>query len=41
MPADQVRLLAKENLGDLELAIRFGVSRDAMQFRLKNLGLRP
>jgi Zn-dependent peptidase ImmA (M78 family) len=41
MPADQVRLQAKENLGDLELAIRFGVSRDAMQFRLKNLGLRP
>ncbi len=40
MPADQVKLQAKEDIGDLELAIRFGVSRDAMQFRLKNLGLR-
>lgn len=37
MPEDQVKLQAKENLGDLELAIRFGVSRDAMQFRLKIL----
>jgi Zn-dependent peptidase ImmA (M78 family) len=40
MPEEDVKLLAKEGLGDLELAIRFGVSRDAMQFRLKNLGLK-
>jgi Zn-dependent peptidase ImmA (M78 family) len=39
MPDEDVKRLAKEGLGDLEMSIRFGVSREAMHFRLKNLGL--
>jgi Zn-dependent peptidase ImmA (M78 family) len=37
MPETAVRTLLEEGLGDLELAIRFGVSREAVEFRLKNL----
>ncbi|MGD0452307.1 MAG: ImmA/IrrE family metallo-endopeptidase [Solirubrobacteraceae bacterium] len=37
MPEDAVRRLLEEGLGDLELAIRFGVSREAIEYRLKNL----
>jgi len=39
MPQDDVERFASEGLGDLEMSIRFGVSREAMNFRLKNLGL--
>jgi Zn-dependent peptidase ImmA (M78 family) len=39
MPDEDVKRLVKEGLGDLEMSIRFGVSREAMNFRLKNLGL--
>jgi Zn-dependent peptidase ImmA (M78 family) len=39
MPDEDVMRFAKEGLGDLEMSIRFGVSREAMNFRLKNLGL--
>ncbi len=39
MPEQDVRRLTKEGLGDLEMSIRFGVSREAMHFRLKNLGM--
>lgn len=39
MPADHVRTYHSTGLSDLELAIRFKVSRGAMQNRLKNLGL--
>lgn len=40
MPESEVRALAQLEMSDLEMAIRFKVSREAMQFRLKNLGLR-
>jgi Zn-dependent peptidase ImmA (M78 family) len=40
MPEEEVKRLDKQGLSDLEMAIRFGVSREAMQFRRKNLGLR-
>lgn len=39
MPEREVRRLLDEERSDLEMAIRFGVSREAMQFRLKNLNL--
>ncbi len=39
MPSAAVHAFAREGLGDLEMAIRFKVSRQAIQFRLKNLGL--
>jgi|HubBroStandDraft_2_1064218.scaffolds.fasta_scaffold160157_2 Zn-dependent peptidase ImmA (M78 family) len=39
MPEDEVRRCSKGGFSDLEMAIRFGVSRAAMQFRLKNLNL--
>jgi Zn-dependent peptidase ImmA (M78 family) len=39
MPANEVKRLLKEGLADWEMAIRFQVSREAMQFRLKNLNL--
>jgi Zn-dependent peptidase ImmA (M78 family) len=39
MPDREVRRLLEEGRSDLEMAIRFGVSREAMQFRLKNLNL--
>jgi Zn-dependent peptidase ImmA (M78 family) len=40
MPADLVRELWKENHSSATLAYQFGVSVDAMNFRLENLGLR-
>jgi Zn-dependent peptidase ImmA (M78 family) len=40
MPANEVKILADFGVEDWEMAIKFKVSRDAMQFRLKNLGLR-
>lgn len=39
MPEDDVRIMHATGLSDLEMAIRFRVSREAMQYRLKNLGL--
>ncbi len=39
MPKSEVRALHALEMSDLEMAIRFKVSREAMQFRLKNLGL--
>jgi Zn-dependent peptidase ImmA (M78 family) len=39
MPEDEVRRLKRGGFSDLEMAIRFGVSRAAMQYRLKNLNL--
>jgi len=39
MPEKEVRQLVQSGMSDLEMAIRFKVSREAMQFRLKNLGL--
>lgn len=41
MPEDEVKSLCAAGMSDLEMAIRFKVSREAMQFRLKNLGLMP
>jgi Zn-dependent peptidase ImmA (M78 family) len=37
MPEREVRRLLEEGRSDFEMAMRFGVSREAMQFRLKNL----
>jgi Zn-dependent peptidase ImmA (M78 family) len=39
MPEDTVRVLHMQGLNDIEMAIQFKVSREAMQFRLRNLGL--
>lgn len=39
MPEDEVRRLHKDKLSELEMSIRFGVSREAMHFRLDNLEL--
>jgi Zn-dependent peptidase ImmA (M78 family) len=39
MPEDEVRTLFELGMDDLEMALHFKVSRQAMQFRLKNLGL--
>jgi Zn-dependent peptidase ImmA (M78 family) len=39
MPERQVREFAKEELRDFEMALKFDVSLEAMQFRLKNLRL--
>lgn len=39
MPADLVRLEHRRGLGPVRLAVRFGVSDDAMGYRLKTLGL--
>lgn len=41
MPEDEVKSLHSTGMSDLEMAIRFKVSREAMQFRLKNLELMP
>lgn len=41
MPGDAVADLVKEGAGDLEMAIRFGVSREALNVRLRVLGLTP
>jgi Zn-dependent peptidase ImmA (M78 family) len=39
MPEEDVRRFEREGLNDIEMAIRFDVSREAMQYRLKNLGI--
>ena len=39
MPEPTVRSLHADGLNDIQLGIQFKVSRQAMQFRLKNLGL--
>lgn len=39
MPAEPVQRFCSEGLDAFEMAIRFGVSREAMQFRLSNLDL--
>ncbi len=39
MPESEVRAAHRAGLDDLDMAIRFGVSREAMQYRLRNLGL--
>lgn len=39
MPEAEVRAAHRQGLDDLDMAIRFDVSREAMQFRLRNLGL--
>jgi len=39
MPEPAVRSLRADGLNDIQLTIQFQVSREAMQFRLKNLGL--
>jgi Zn-dependent peptidase ImmA (M78 family) len=41
MPESEVRRLHDERVSDLEMALRFGVSRDAMNVRLSSLGLKP
>ncbi len=39
MPEVQVRFLHKQGLNEIEMQYKFDVSREAMNFRLKNLGL--
>jgi len=39
MPEDHVKRLHREGLSDVQMALRFDVSREAMEYRLKNLGL--
>ncbi len=39
MPEPAVKNMQANGLNDIQLAIEFKVSREAMQFRLKNLGL--
>lgn len=39
MPPEIIRAYRETGLNDLEMAMRFQVSREAMQHRLKNLGL--
>lgn len=41
MPEDEVKTFAELGLDDLEMSLRFKVSREAMKFRLINLGLAP
>jgi Zn-dependent peptidase ImmA (M78 family) len=41
MPEADVRHFVEMGLDDLEMSIRFKVSREAIQYRLKNLGLKP
>lgn len=41
MPADEIRALHRRGLPAFLIAQRFGVSDDAIRFRLNNLGLRP
>jgi Zn-dependent peptidase ImmA (M78 family) len=40
MPEAEVRRLHRDGVSDLEMALRFGVSRDAMNVRLSTLGLK-
>ncbi len=39
MPEFVVKSLHEQELPDFRMAKRFGVSREAMQYRLENLGL--
>lgn len=39
MPGDDVRVFSELKMDDLEMALRFAVPREAMQLRLKSLGL--
>jgi Zn-dependent peptidase ImmA (M78 family) len=39
MPEEDVRRFHREGLSEIQMALRFGVSRDAMSFRIANLGL--
>jgi len=39
MPEEDVRRFHREGLSDIQMALRFDVSRDAMSFRLANLNL--
>ncbi|MGH2902054.1 MAG: ImmA/IrrE family metallo-endopeptidase, partial [Solirubrobacteraceae bacterium] len=39
MPADEVEAFKKDKLTDIEMSLRFGVSREAMNHRLTNLNL--
>lgn len=39
MPEPMVKRLHRDGLRDIEMSIQFRVSREAMEFRLKNLGL--
>lgn len=39
MPKDRIKQMKREGLKDIEMASRLGVSREAMVFRLKKLGL--
>lgn len=39
MPGDEVRRLHKQGKGEIEMALYFDVSQDAMHYRLMNLGL--
>lgn len=39
MPADHVRLLHAEGWTEIDMPVRFAVSRDALHYRLKQLGL--
>jgi IrrE N-terminal-like domain len=41
MPESEFKRLHREGVSDFEMALRFGVSRDAVSFRHVNLGLRP
>jgi Zn-dependent peptidase ImmA (M78 family) len=41
MPESEVKRLHKEEVSDFEMALRFGVSREAMGVRLNALGLKP
>jgi Zn-dependent peptidase ImmA (M78 family) len=40
MPKEEVKRLAKANTPTFLMAQHFGVSDDAIRYRLKNLGLR-
>jgi Zn-dependent peptidase ImmA (M78 family) len=39
MPEREVERMVEEGASDLEMTLRFAVSREAIQFRLKNLGI--
>jgi Zn-dependent peptidase ImmA (M78 family) len=41
MPEAEVKRLDNEKMTDIEMALRFGVSREAMNIRLNNLGMKP
>jgi Zn-dependent peptidase ImmA (M78 family) len=41
MPEEEIKSSDEEGISEVEMAIRFRVSREAVEYRLKNLGLRP